>query len=441
MTSPITPDQLRERMRADAPYALIDVRDIGEYNASHIPGASLIPRSRLEFDLPSAVPHFATPLILCDDDCRRVARAAETAETIGYQNVAWLQGGVNRWASLDLPTEWGVNVPSKDFGERVEVTHRVPEISADQLRARIERGDDLVILDTRTPEEYQRFCIPGGRSLPGGELALRITDALADAPPDAAVVINCAGRTRSIIGTRVLQRMGLEREIVGLKNGTSGWLLAGYDLEQGAERSAMAEVSEQGRATAERYARRCAAEDGVELIDVNQLDALRARAETESVYFIDVRSAEEYAAGRIPGFRWFPADRPSNAATTSPSSTARRLSSPATVSPAPRSPHPGTGRWATAKSTRSAAALSPGPPPAANSLKPPIPSRHCSSRRATRYRRSPQPRSTISRTPPSSTSVTARSLRRGIRPARAGLRAAGSNGAPKSSRRIGAERS
>ena len=306
MPAPITPDQLRERMSADAPYALIDVREIGEYNASHIPGASLIPRSRLEFDLPNAVPHFATPLILCDDDCRRVVRAAETAEIIGYQNVAWLQGGVNRWASLDLPTEWGVNVPSKDFGERVEVVHQVPEISADQLRARIERGDDLVILDTRTPEEYQRFCIPGGRSLPGGELALRITDALADAPPAAAVVINCAGRTRSIIGTRVLQRMGIEREIVGLKNGTSGWLLAGYDLEQGAERSAMAEVSEQGRATAEAYARRCAAEDGVELIDINQLDALRARAETESVYFIDVRSAEEYAAGRIPGFRWFP---------------------------------------------------------------------------------------------------------------------------------------
>ena len=306
MPTPISPDQLRERMRADAPYALIDVREIGEYNASHIPGASLIPRGRLEFDLPDAVPHFATPIILCDDDCRRVVRAVETVETIGYQNVAWLQGGVNRWASLDLPTEWGVNVPSKDFGERVEVTHRVPEISADQLRARIERGDDLVILDTRTPEEYQRFCIPGGRSLPGGELALRITDALADAPPDAAVVINCAGRTRSIIGTRVLQRMGIEREIVGLKNGTSGWLLAGYDLEQGAARSAMAEVSEQGRAVAEAYARRCAAEDGVELIDINQLDALRARAETESVYFIDVRSAEEYAAGRIPGFRWFP---------------------------------------------------------------------------------------------------------------------------------------
>ena len=88
----------------------------------------------------------------------------------------------------------------------------------------------MVILDTRTPEEYRRFCIPGGRSVPGGELALRITDITADLDPDTTVVVNCAGRTRSIIGTRVLQRMGLDREVVGLKNGTSGWVLAGYEL-------------------------------------------------------------------------------------------------------------------------------------------------------------------------------------------------------------------
>ena len=250
-------------MAADAPYALIDVREVGEYNASHIPGSSLIPRGRLEFELAQAVPHPATTLILCDDDARRVVRAAATAEAMGYRDVAWLAGGVNRWASLDLPTEWGVNVPSKDFGERVEVVHHVPEISADDLHERIERGDELVILDTRTPEEYRRFCIPGGRSMPGAELALRITDTLADAPADATVVVNCAGRTRSIIGTRVLQRMGLDRDIVGLKNGTSGWLLAGYELEQGADRDALPAVTADGASEAEAYARRCAAEDGV----------------------------------------------------------------------------------------------------------------------------------------------------------------------------------
>ena len=306
MPTPITPHDLQRRLAEDAPIALIDVRDPPEYNTSHIPAASLIPRRMLEFELSDAVPHPDTPIVLCDENEQLVHYAAATAERMGYADVSTLAGGTNRWAFLDLPTEWGVNVPSKDFGERVEVVHHVPEIDADDLQARIERGEPLVILDTRTPEEYRRSCIPGGRSMPGGELAFRITDVLADAPDEATIIINCAGRTRSIIGTRVLQRMSLEREVVGLKNGTAGWMLAGHELEFGADRDALPTVTPAGRAAAERYARRCAEEDGVQLIGVEQLDELRERSRSESVYFIDVRTEAEHEAGRLPGFRWFP---------------------------------------------------------------------------------------------------------------------------------------
>ena len=57
MSAPITTAQLLELFDGDRPFALIDVREPGEYNASHIPGSSLIPRRMLEFDLPAAVPH------------------------------------------------------------------------------------------------------------------------------------------------------------------------------------------------------------------------------------------------------------------------------------------------------------------------------------------------------------------------------------------------
>ena len=306
MADPIAAEQLEQLFNDTKPFALIDVREPGEYNSSHIPGSSLMPRRRLEFDLHLAVPHAGTLIVLCDDDGRRVSQAVSTVEALGFDNVAWLEGGINRWMSLDLPTEWGVNVPSKDFGEKVEVVHHVPEIDAIELRSRMDRGDKMVILDSRTPEEYRRFCIPGGRSVPGGELALRITDITADLDPDTTVVVNCAGRTRSIIGTRILQRMGLDREVVGLKNGTSGWVLAGYELESGADRDLLPSVSPEGRAAAEAYADRCAAEDGVRFLDIAGLDALADRSISESVYFIDVRTTEEYDRGRIPGFRWFP---------------------------------------------------------------------------------------------------------------------------------------
>ena len=305
MAATISPEDLRSTLEGTAPFALIDVREPAEYNSSHIPGSSLIPRRLLEFQMAAAVPYPGVPVVLCDDDERRAALAAVTLERIGYSQVSVLDGGINRWVSQDLPTEWGSNVPSKDFGEKMEVVHHVPEIDATELHQWQERGDKLVILDTRTPEEYQRFCIPGGRSVPGGELALRITDITKDLDDDTTVVINCAGRTRSIIGTRMLQRMGINN-VVGLKNGTSGWVLAGYQLESGADRLGMPAPSREGLAAAEGYAERLAAEDGVRYLDVTALHRMMEKRDDETIYLIDVRTEEEYRAGHIPGFRWFP---------------------------------------------------------------------------------------------------------------------------------------
>jgi rhodanese-related sulfurtransferase len=305
MAGGISPEALKSLLESNSQFALIDVREPGEYNSAHIPGSSLIPRRQLEFDLAYAIPFKGTQVVVCDDDGRRARLAGQTLERIGYTQVSILEGGINRWTTQGYPNEWGVNVPSKDFGEKMEVVNHVPEIDAVELRQRIERGEKLVILDTRTPEEYRRFCIPGGRSVPGGELALRITDIAKDLDQDTTVVVNCAGRTRSIIGTRVLQRMGLTN-IYGLKNGTSGWVLAGYELESGADRVKLPEVSPEGRAAAEAYAARLAEEDGVCYLDVPALREVMATREREAVYLIDVRTREEYEQGHIPGFRWFP---------------------------------------------------------------------------------------------------------------------------------------
>ncbi|HLZ72816.1 MAG TPA: rhodanese-like domain-containing protein [Dehalococcoidia bacterium] len=299
----IEPAALRDLLAGAAPPALLDVREAGEYNTAHIPGFCSLPRRLIEARLVRLVPCRAHAIALCDSDGRRAALAAETAERMGYADVTVLAGGVNRWASEGLPTEWGSNVPSKDFGEAVEVRHHVPTVSAQELQARIAAGEQLVILDTRTPEEYRRACIPGGRSLPGGELARHIADIVHE-QPGATVVVNCAGRTRSIIGARVLQRMGVPA--VSLRNGTSGWVLAGLELERGAGRTELPPLSDNGRAAALAFARRVAAEDGARLIGPDEAGALLAGSVDRCLYPIDVRSEAEYAAGHIPGFWWFP---------------------------------------------------------------------------------------------------------------------------------------
>ena len=305
MSSTISCAEVAGLLAGDRPFALIDVREAGEYNSSHIIGSSLIPRRELELRIAESVPHVDTTVVLCDDDGRRAALAAETLRGLGYRNAVAMVGGMARWVTERRPTEWGVNVPSKDFGEKVQVRHGVPEIDAVELRRRMERGDKMVILDTRTPEEYQRNCIPGGRSVPNGELGLHISDILGEQDDDTTVVINCAGRTRSIIGTRLLQRMGVEN-VVGLENGTAGWVLAGYELETGADRLDLPEPTDEGLTAAERFADRLVEQDCVRYIDVAALDSLMARGESESVYLIDVRTDSEYAEGHVPGFRWFP---------------------------------------------------------------------------------------------------------------------------------------
>ena len=305
MAGKVTPEELKALLEGDTPFALLDVREAGEYNSTHIPGSCWLPRRRLEFQLNDSAPFAGVLIVVCDDDGRRAALAADTVERMGYRDVSVLEGGINAWVNAEFSTEWGMNVPSKDFGERIEIHDHVANISADDLHARLEEGRPTVILDSRTPEEYQRFAIPGGRSIPGGELPLRITDIAQGLEQDAAIIVNCAGRTRSIIGARVLQRMGIPN-VFALTNGTAGWTLAGYELERGADRVDMPQPSDESVRAAEAYADRLAEEDGVRFLDIRGLQDQRTARAERTVYLIDVRTREEYLAGHIPGFRWVP---------------------------------------------------------------------------------------------------------------------------------------
>lgn len=303
MPASVTASELNTLMQSEAELGLIDVREYGEYNTSHIPGFSPLPRRLLEFRAAELVPYKGVNLVVCDDDGKRADLAAATLERMGYAQVSVLSGGANRWAYEGFPTEWGINVPSKDFGERVQVERNIPEIDAEELEQRISNGEVKVIVDTRTPREHTSYCIPGSRSVPGGELALHIWDLVDDV--DTPVVVHCAGRTRSIIGTGLLQRMGF-KNARGLRNGTMGWSMAGLDLEVGSPLTDSEAASDDARSKAEVFARKVTSEDGVQILDIGSLQELITKVDSETVYLIDVRTVEEFVDGHIPGFRWYP---------------------------------------------------------------------------------------------------------------------------------------
>ena len=65
--------------------------------------------------------------------------------------------------------------------------------------------------------------------MPGAELVLRAGRVAPD--PETTIIVNCAGRTRSIIGTQSLINAGVANKVVALRNGTIGWNLAEQDLD------------------------------------------------------------------------------------------------------------------------------------------------------------------------------------------------------------------
>src|SRR5437899_2044477 len=294
----IAPGELARLMQSAAPHAVLDLRERAAYERGHIYRATSLPRRLLEFRLPALVPARATPLVVCDADGRLAALALPTLGEMGYPDVRALDGGLAAWHADGRPLVEGVNVPSKVFGERALHECQSPQLAPHEPRGRSGRGDDLVIVDARTPEEYARGTLPGAWSVPGGELVFRIAELVGH--PETTIVVHCSGRTRSYIGAESLRRMRLANPVVALENGTMGWELAGLALERGAARWAPA-PSARSRAVATLTAKRVAAEDGIPFVSPDELAARLATRERQNLYVLDVRTADEYAAGHVAG--------------------------------------------------------------------------------------------------------------------------------------------
>ncbi len=299
MTRAVAPDALAAMLVDGEELALLDVREEGAHAGGHLLFASSLPLSRLELRLADMLPREGVRIVVCDGDGGGLAaRAARRLADLGYTDTAILEGGCAGWAASGRELFSGVHVPSKAFGEMVEHHHATPRITARELHAKQAAGEDLVILDSRPMGEFEVMSIPGGIDCPGAELAYRVHDLAPSS--ETLVVVNCAGRTRSIIGAQSLLNAGIPNPVVALENGTMGWHLAGLELARGKTQRYGA-LSPEGLEKARTAAARVRARFGVPVIGMADLDSWRAEAGTRSLYIIDVREAAEYEAGHLAG--------------------------------------------------------------------------------------------------------------------------------------------
>ncbi|HSV48633.1 MAG TPA: rhodanese-like domain-containing protein [Ramlibacter sp.] len=283
--------------------ALFDVREHGQYGQGHLFYGITLPYSRLETEAPRLAPRKSVRLVVYDGGEGVAQKAARRLAALGYTGVHVLQGGTALWQAASFPLFAGVNVPSKTFGELAEQVYRTPHLSATALAAMLERKEDVVVLDGRPFAEFQKMNIPTATSCPNGELALRIRRLVPS--EKTRIVVNCAGRTRSIIGAQTLINLGLPNPVFALENGTQGWHLADLALEHGGTRrygdADNPAAQDTMRAAADALAWRFE-------VPVVNADTVRSWAgdSGRTLFLCDVRTPEEFAKGSLPGARHTP---------------------------------------------------------------------------------------------------------------------------------------
>ena len=292
----VSPQSLHDMLLDGQEIALADVREISPYSKGHLLFAIPLPLGRLEPRVADLIPRKNTRVVLCDNDGKLAERAANRMTTFGYTNVAVLDGGVKGWQAAGFEVFSGINVPSKAFGEFIEHDSSTPSVSPEELKLMMDKGENMVILDSRPIEEYQQMSIPNGICCPGAELVYRVYDMAPSS--DTTVIVNCAGRTRSIIGAQSLINAGIPNKVVALRNGAMGWIIAGNKTAHGKNDHAPA-PTEKGLEKAKTSAARVKNRFGIKKIDDKQLNIWRNERDQRSLFILDVRTPEEYEEGHI----------------------------------------------------------------------------------------------------------------------------------------------
>lgn len=288
---------LRAWLNDGGELAVIDIRDGGPYSREHILVATNIARSSFETQFRRLVPRQSVRTVLTDGDGSGLVEAATFLAQHGYSNVHVLEDGNAGWVSAGFALRSGSNIVSKVFGEMVEEKCSTPHIDAGTLSSWMAEGRPFHLFDVRPLAEYRTVSIPGATNCPGMETVLRIPHLLDD--PTIPVVVNCAGRTRSIIGAQTLRESGILNPVFALENGTMGWQLHGLDPDQG-QSNILDEPLGDDLDEARRCARAFAERNKVPHVAVAQLNSWLSD-DSRTTYVFDVRLADAFARGRYPG--------------------------------------------------------------------------------------------------------------------------------------------
>jgi len=280
-----------------AELAVLDIRAKEETTSYGSPlfGTNL-PADRLLEGIDRSVPRRQVRTVLVDGGNGPGGEFAETLHKQGWPNIFALKGGFPAWLASGDTTK-SFDIPGKNFSLAVQKERNTPVVTVQQLKERREKGEDIIVIDTRTVPEFTRDHVPGAISVPGAQLLLRHTEVVPS--PKIQIIVSCAGLPRAILGAQTLIDAGVPNPVAYLEDGTSAWKRAGWALEEGLTaryKPATDRSREFGRDHVSRFltAGKC-----TEI----ELETARAWAAdpNRTTYLLDVRTPEEFAAESLPG--------------------------------------------------------------------------------------------------------------------------------------------
>lgn len=193
--------------------AVVDIRSIHDYARGHIPAVYHVELRPAFASWVGWVVPFGTPIILVSETNLVHEYAVRQLVRIGYDALSgYLDGGMEAWSSAGLPVE-----------ETTKLTMR-------DLRARIERGEPLVVLDVRQAHEWRTGRIPQAVLHEAGDLATETVEL----PRDRVIAAHCGHGERAATTLSVLERQGFRPSNLALvTGGVQDWHQAGGEIERG----------------------------------------------------------------------------------------------------------------------------------------------------------------------------------------------------------------
>jgi len=204
---PLSPKEFQSQMKLGA--VVVDTRTPSAFGGAHIRGSYSLRLKRLPLYAGWVLP-YDKPIILVLEDNGHLETAVRYLIRLGYdQIVGYLHNGIEAWYNKALPTE--------QFGL----------LTVQELKERLAKGDDLVVLDVRESAKWAKGHIKGARHIYAGHVEQRL-DSI---PADRTIVVACNTGNHASLVASILRRKGF-RKVYNLLGGMTAWQAAKYNLDK-----------------------------------------------------------------------------------------------------------------------------------------------------------------------------------------------------------------